>query len=177
MYSDFKSYNFNTEDNCHLIYSGKDKDTEKPVMISTWQSIHRLGPRWFEQFGMVIGDECHGFKAKSLSSIMNKAINAEYRFGTTGTLDGTQTNKIVLEGLFGPVHKVTTTVKLQEQKTLAKLDIDILLLKYDKEIRDQLYNITYQEEIDFLVTCEARNRFMMGVDQKTDLANRCRLIH
>jgi len=94
---------------------------------------------------------------------MNKAINAEYRFGTTGTLDGTQTNKMVLEGLFGPVHKVTTTVKLQEQKTLAKLDIDILLLKYDKEIRDQLYNITYQEEIDFLVTCEARNRFIRNL--------------
>ena len=94
---------------------------------------------------------------------MNKAVNAEYRFGTTGTLDGTQTNKMVLEGLFGPVHKVTTTAKLQEQKTLAKLDIDILLLKYDKEIREKLSNITYQEEIDFLVTCEARNRFLRNL--------------
>ena len=168
MYSDFNSYNFDVEDNCHLIYSGKDKDTEKPVMISTWQSIHKLGPRWFEQFGMVIGDECHGFKAKSLSSIMNKSVNAEYRFGTTGTLDGTQTNKMVLEGLFGPVHKVTTTVKLQEQKTLAKLDIDILLLQYEKEIREQLHNITYQEEIDFLVSNEKRNRFIRNLALSLD---------
>jgi len=162
MSNDFTEYGFDPN-LFHKIYSGKDKETNKPVLISTWQSIHKLGPQWFEKFGMVIGDECHGFKAKSLSSIMNKAFNAEYRFGTTGTLDGTSVNQMVLEGLFGPVLRVTTTAKLQEEKTLAKLNIDIIVLKYNQEIKKTLANATYQEEIDFLVSCDARNKFLRNL--------------
>ena len=30
----------------------------------------------------------------------DQVCNAKYRIGTTGTLDGTQTHKLVLEGLF-----------------------------------------------------------------------------
>ncbi len=163
MYSDFTDYGFDADANCHQIYSGRDKDTEKRIIITTWQSIHRLSGKWFENFGAIFGDECHGFKAKSLSSIMNKAINAEYRFGTTGTLDGTETNKLVLEGLFGPVMKVTTTAKLQKEKKLANLNIDIIQLQYAKEIRDTLKEATYQDEIDFIVSCDARNRFIRNL--------------
>jgi len=163
MYNDFQSYGFDVESNCHKIYSGKDKETNKKIIITTWQSIHRLSAPWFKQFDCVFGDECHGFKAKSLSSIMNKAIDAEYRFGTTGTLDGTNVNKLVLEGLFGPVHKVTTTYKLQESKQLSKLDIDMIVLKYKEETRAQLSNIHYQGEIDFIVGNEKRNRFIRNL--------------
>ena len=101
MYSDFAQYGYNVETNVHRIYSGKDKTTEKRVVVSTWQSVHRLQPQWFQQFGCVFGDECHGFKSKSLMTIMNKCSEAEFRFGTTGTLDGAQTHELVLQGLFG----------------------------------------------------------------------------
>lgn len=163
MYSDFRDYGYNVEDNCHLIYSGKDKDTDKKVVITTWQSIHKLHPTWFTKFGCIFGDECHGFKAKSLSSIMNKAINAEYRFGTTGTMDGTATHQMVLEGLFGPTHRVTTTAKLQKENTLAKLDIDIILLNYSDEEKQKVKNATYQEEIEYIVGYSARNRFIRNL--------------
>jgi len=132
MYTDFKDYGMLVEKAVHKIYSGHDKNTDKRVIISTWQSIYKLPKRWFEQFGMILGDECHGFKSKSLSSIMNKATEAEYRFGTTGTLDGTQTHQLVLEGLFGPVYQVTTTRDLQDNDTLAPLDITVLLLEYSE---------------------------------------------
>lgn len=168
MFKDFADYGYDSEENCHIIYSGKDKDSDKKIIISTWQSIHKLHPKWFEQFGMVIGDECHGFKAKSLSSIMNKAINAEYRFGTTGTLDGTETNKMVLEGLFGPVNKVTTTAKLQADKQLANLNIDIILLEYEEAIRNNLRDATYQEEIDFIVGHSGRNNFIRNLTCSLD---------
>ena len=163
MYKDFKDYGFDSENNCHKIYSGKDKETDKQIIISTWQSINKLPNVWFEKFGCVFGDECHGFKAKSLSSIMNKAINAEYRFGTTGTLDGTQTNEMVLEGLFGPVERVTTTKELQDEETLAKLNIKVLLLDYEEETRKSFENKTYQEEIDFIVSHEGRNRLISNL--------------
>ena len=167
MAKDFTDYGFDSE-LFHKIYSGKDKETNKRIIITTWQSIYKLGPKWFEDFGCVFGDEVHGFKSKSLSSIMNKCVNAEYRFGTTGTLDGTQTHKMVLEGLFGPVRKVTTTVALQEKNQLAKLDIDIIQLNYTKEERDSLKDAKYQDEIDFLVSHEKRNRFIRNLALSLD---------
>jgi hypothetical protein len=107
MYSDFGDYSrkdtWSHEENCHRIYSGREKiGVSQRIIISTWQSIYKLPASWFNSFGMVIGDEAHNFKAKSLTSIFEKCTEAKYRIGTTGTLDGTQTHQLVLEGLFGP---------------------------------------------------------------------------
>ena len=161
MYSDFGDYGDNSD--CHKIYSGKDKVTDKNIIISTWQSIYKLPPGWFEQFGCVVGDECHGFKSKSLTTIMSKCKEAEYRFGTTGTLDGSQTHELVLQGLFGKVYRVTTTKKLQDADTLAKLKINVLLLKYPEEVRKNWGKQDYQHEIDYLVTHTARNNLIRNL--------------
>jgi len=174
MYSDFADYSshdttFDAKEMCHTIFSGKPKtNIEQRVFISTWQSVYKLPGTWFDQFGAVFGDECHGFKSKSLTSIMNKSRRAEYRFGTTGTLDGTQTHQLVLEGLFGRLFDVTTTKKLQEDNTLAQLDISLLTLKYPKSVTNDWGKRTYQEEIDYIVRNEARNRFIknLALDQK-----------
>lgn len=168
MVSDFEDYGMLTDNAVHKIYSGKDKNTTKRVIVSTWQSIYKFPPTWFKKFGMVIGDECHGFKSKSLSSIMNKATEAKYRYGLTGTLDGTQTHKLVLEGLFGPVYQVTKTVELQNDGTLAPLDIDVLVLKYNEEVRKAWDAKTYQDEIDWIVRHDARNRFIRNLAVSTD---------
>ena len=167
MYQDFKDYG-QLEKGMHRIYSGKDKNHDSAIVISTWQSIYKLPKKWFEQFGMIIGDECHGFKSKSLSSIMNKATEAKYKIGCTGTLDGTQTHKLVLEGLFGPVYQVTTTKNLQDDKTLAALNISVLALTYSEETRRNAKDYTYQAEIDFLISHEKRNKFIrnLALDQK-----------
>jgi len=163
MHSDFKDYGMDIDELTHKIYSGKDKNTNKRVIISTWQSIYKLPAKWFKQFGMVVGDECHGFKSKSLSSIMNKSTEAKYRYGLTGTLDGTQTHKLMLEGLFGPVYKVTTTKQLQDNETLAPLDIKVLLLTYSEEIRKSFGKRDYQDEIDFIIGNDARNRLIRNL--------------
>ena len=165
MNSDFKSYGY---DESHLVYSGKDKNTHKRIMISTWQSIHRLNIDWFDQFGLVFGDECHGFKAKSLTSIMHKARQAKYRFGTTGTLDGSQTHELVLQGLFGKIFKVTTTRKLQDSDTLAQLNISMIMLNHSNEIKNDFSKKTYHEEIDYLINNTNRNSFIskLASDQK-----------
>lgn len=173
MYSDFEDYSqlddsFDVEKECHRIYSGKPKmNMSQRIFISTWQSVYKLPGAWFEQFGTVFGDECHGFKSKSLTSIMNKCREAEYRFGTTGTLDGTQTHRLVLEGLFGKVYNVTTTKKLQDDSTLAPLDISVLLLQYPPEIRKNFGKRQYHDELDYIVTNEARNKMIskLALDQ------------
>lgn len=162
MTNDFEEYNM-PKGLAHKIYSGKDKDTDAPIIVSTWQSIYKLPKAWFEQFGMIIGDECHGFKSKSLMNIMNKATEAVYRYGTTGTLDGTQTHELVLQGLFGKIYKVTTTKKLQDNETLAPLDINRLELNWPEEFRKAFGKKTYQEEIEEIVTNEKRNKFITNL--------------
>jgi superfamily II DNA or RNA helicase len=163
MYNDFADYGMLVENGCHKIYSGKEKMTNAGVVISTWQSIYKLPGKWFEQFGCIVGDECHGFKSKSLNSIMNKSREAEYRWGTTGTLDGTQTHELVLQGLFGKTFNVTTTKKLQDNDTLAKLNISVIKLKYPEELRKNRGTQTYQEEIDLIVRNESRNKFIRNL--------------
>ena len=167
MSSDFIQYGGNPDD-IHKIYSGKDKQFKQPICISTWQSIYKLPKDWYQQFGMVIGDECHGFKSKSLMNIMNKATEAKYRYGTTGTLDGTQTHELVLQGLFGKTFKVTTTKKLQDSGTLAELNINRLVLDYSADARRECEQKSYQDEIEFIVTNEKRNRLIrnLALDQK-----------
>jgi superfamily II DNA or RNA helicase len=172
MSSDFIDYSefddsFNA-DEIHKIYSGRPKVPEdQRIVVTTWQSIYKLPTEWFQDYGMVIGDEAHNFKAKSLGSIMGNLKDAEFRVGTTGTLDGTQTHKLVLEGHFGPVFKVTGTKDLIESGALSELDINVLLLKYDEEIRRSLKKAKYQEEIDWIVRNEKRNKFIanLALDQ------------
>ena len=172
MYSDFADYSqtddWSSEDECHRIYSGREKyNIEKRVIITTWQSIYKEKLQWFEDFGMVVGDEAHNFKAKSLTAILEKCVNAELRIGTTGTLDGTQTHQLVLEGLFGPVHQVTTTKKLIDEQSLSELDINVLILKYSDDICKAMTKSTYQQELDFIVQYDPRNNFItnLALDQ------------
>jgi superfamily II DNA or RNA helicase len=158
MVGDFSKYGWDVESNCHKIYSGQEKNTNKDVVVTTWQSIYQMPKKWFEQYGAVIGDEAHLFKAKSLTGIMNKMHNCKYRVGFTGTLDGSQTNKLVLEGLFGPVKQVTETKKLIDKGYLSNLEIKILLLKHNSTIFE-----SYHEEIDYICRSDKRNKFIRNL--------------
>jgi len=155
MYTDFQDYGWSSDKHCQKIYQGYTTKIEKDVVISTWQSIYKMPRKYFDQFGCVIGDEAHMFKAKSLTGIMTKMHHCKYRFGLTGTLDGTQTHQLVLEGLFGAVEKVVTTKQLIDKNTLAKLKIKCVILKH-QEIREKM---TYAEELEYLVTNEKRTDF------------------
>jgi len=159
MYSDFIDYGWN-EKYMQKIYSGHDKEVTKSVVISTWQSIYKFPKKYFEQFGLVVGDEAHLFKAKSLTTIMSKLEQCKYRFGLTGTLDGMQTHRLVLEGLFGTLNKVITTKELIDKKTLAEFKIKSLVLTYPEHECKLVKDMKYQDEIDFIVTHPKRNEFI-----------------
>jgi len=163
LFKDFKDYGYNSERNVHKIYQGHDKETNKRVIITTWQSIYNMPKKWFSDIGTVIGDEAHLFKAVSLTKIMTKLTKCKYRIGLTGTLDGTKTHKLVLEGLFGNVNKVVSTTELQEKGKLAALKIFCLVLQHGKTERDFLKDKSYQEEMDFLVSNTKRNKFIRNL--------------
>jgi len=158
MIKDFKDYGWNADEYCHTIYSGKDKNTDKPVVISTWQSIYKFPKRYFDDIDCVIGDEAHLFKSKSLTGIMTKLHNAKYRFGFTGTLDGSKTHKWVLEGLFGHCEKVTKTDDLIKQGFLSNFRVKVLVCKHEsKSFAD------YHEEMEYIVTHPKRNNLIKNL--------------
>lgn len=161
--TDFADYGFESDRFVHRIFGGEDKQTNKPITISTWQSLYKLPKKYFEQFDVIIGDEAHLFKAKSLASIMENLTNSKFRFGFTGTLDGTKTHKLVLEGLFGTVRKVTTTKELMTQGHVADFTIKCLLLKHSDSICQAAKNFTYPQEIEYLVLNESRNKFISNL--------------
>ena len=159
MYTDFEDYGWSSGTYCQKVYQGYTTKIEKDVVISTWQSVYKMPKKYFEQFDCVIGDEAHMFKAKSLTSIMTKLHQCKYRFGFTGTLDGTETHRLVLEGLFGSVEQVVTTKELIDKKTLANLKIKCITLKHPEK-RERM---TYAEELDYLVSKDTRNKFILDL--------------
>lgn len=168
MYQDFQNYSqhdrtFDPKKEIHTISAGARKYTDKNIVISTWQSIYKLPKTYFEQFEAVIGDEVHLFQAKSLVGIMEKCHNADVRIGTTGTLQDSQTHQLVLEGLFGKAEKLVSTKELMDSKTLAKLSINCIILKYPEEVCKEITNLKYHEEIDFILHNKTRNRFIRNL--------------
>jgi superfamily II DNA or RNA helicase len=119
-----------------------------------------MGEEFFSQFDTVIGDEAHLFKAKSLIGIMTKMPTTKYRFGMTGTLDGAEVNELVLEGLFGKVERLVKTKDLMDAGHVADLAIKVLVLKHEQALSREA---SYQDEIDRIVSSDARNRFIRNL--------------
>lgn len=167
MYADFQSYSQNNgwkaSESCSKIYSGYSKENLNDIVISTWQSVYELPKKFFESYQVVYGDEAHTFKAKSLTGIMHKMVNTPYRIGTTGTLDGTKTHKLVLEGLFGSVYKVTSTRQLMDDNQLSELKIFGLVLQYPDDVKKACKDNKYPDEMDFLCGYEPRNKFIRNL--------------
>lgn len=168
MKSDLDSYGF-PNDLIQVIMGGHDKEFKSPVVVSTWQSIYKLPREHFESIGIIFGDECHGFSGDSLTTLMNKCVNADYRIGLTGTLNGTKIHELQVKSLFGPVHQMVKTKELQERGILAPLSITILELQYPKQINKHVDKLrksgkgaeSYKNEIDFVIADEKRRQFVV----------------
>ena len=99
MMSDFEDYSQGKFTDMHGISGGVDKNTDKRVVVSTWQSIHKKSAGYFAQFGSVLVDEVHHAQSKSIQGIMNKLVVCPDRIGMTGTIQEAKTHELVLKGL------------------------------------------------------------------------------
>lgn len=166
MVSDFIAYGWtDADDYIHKITGGVDKHTTKPVVVSTWQSIHKLPESWFYRFTAVLGDEAHTFKAESLQSIMAAVPHCVFRIGCTGTLDDAKANSLTVESAFGPAHRVARTAELQQQGHLTNVRIQGHFLQYGKYDKYQLkeHHRKYTEEIEYLVAHSGRMRWLTNL--------------
>jgi superfamily II DNA or RNA helicase len=173
LFSDFEDYahfaDWDVSNHTHKIFQGQDKITEKPLIISTWQSLHNIKQNsFFQEFDFIITDEVHTAKATSLTGILEKCSNASYRIGLTGTLDNLKVNEKTLIGLFGSIIKVITTKELIDRKQVANFRIKCLVLKYDEKTCKAIKKFKYQEEIKYLVTNDKRNNFIKNLSLSLD---------
>ena len=136
---------------------------EPKIYTGTWQSLVKLPRSWFDKFGVVICDEAHHAKSTSIKKIMENMVNTPYRFGFTGSLDGTETNEMVIEGLFGPTKSFVTTIELIKKGIVSDFKINAILFQYSDEYRKLLYKVDYDKEIDFIVGFEPRNKFIRNL--------------
>ena len=155
MTKDFIDYGY--EERICKIYSGQEV-FDAPITITTWQSFSKAPKDVMQSFDVVFGDEAHLFKAQTLKGILEKMKTTAIRFGTTGTLDGSEVHRLQLEGMFGPVKKVISSSELMEQGTIAQINIDCLILRHPK-----MKKMSYQDEMDYLVSNEKRNHFIVNL--------------
>lgn len=157
--SNFNEYGYDTENNCALIYSGKDKNIDKNFISSTWQSIVDMPEEWFKQFDVVIWDEAHKASAKSAISIMNKLYECKYRFAFTGTIDGSKgPNETTIKGLFGPIYKGITLRELINSGRIVEPKITFVYFEYNDTDRKLLKKNKFNSDFEENLLCTHVNR-------------------
>jgi superfamily II DNA or RNA helicase len=164
---------WDAEENMHLITAGVEKETDKKIVVSTWQSMVKQPAAYLNQFDLFMGDEAHHFDAKSLNTIMKKMTNVPIKHGFTGTLDGSAVHKLVLEGMFGKAHYPITTKEMMDKGYSTQMEIKAIQLEYPvedckkikvKEVtaigKKKTRNRKYPEENDLICQHEKRNKFV-----------------
>lgn len=160
---DFHDYSNGTFTDMHGITGGVTKDTDARVVITTWQSVFKQPAGWFAQFGSVCVDEVHHATAKSIQGIMDKLLICPDRIGLTGTLKDCKTHQLSLKGMFGPSRKMISTKELMERDQIADMKVRILQLKYTDDDRKKVKSMNYNDEVDFLVNHEGRNKLIAKI--------------
>lgn len=164
MFNDFRDYSkhnsWSVEDNVHVITGGIEKHSESAVYVSTWQSLYTQPKEYFAQFDVVLIDETHMAQANSIKKILESSVNAKVKVGLTGTLQDTKTHILTIQGLLGPIYKVSKTHELQDREILAPIDVKMIMLEHSIEDRRKAKDLKYQQEIDFLLEHKNRNKFI-----------------
>ena len=136
---DFQEYQefFTTE----TVWAKGEYCEESNMTIGTYQSLVKradvrsktYNPKWFNKFDVVIVDEAHHLKCKSIDTIMKLPFmkNVKLRFGFSGTLPEEGTiDSFCAHSLMGPTIQDLTSAELIEQGILAKPDITQVRINY-----------------------------------------------
>jgi len=167
MTSDFMEYNGGDskcviEREIHQITGGKDKDSNKQIYISTWQSIFNLEESYFSKFKALIVDEVHRSTAQSITKISEQCENAEYRLGVTGTIQKAKTAQIVIKGLLGKIYNIAKTRELQDKGILSNIKIYGFVLRYPETIRKNANIVLNNDYLESLEKATSEKDFCLS---------------
>lgn len=152
--SDIESYNlgFLTK-NLEVLGGGNKASFDKPLLISTWQSLANTDKR---DFDFLIADECHRYSSDVTSDIITELGKTKMRWGFTGTVPDEASDKMLLEGLFGPVFNMVSARQLINAGLGTPIVINALWLNYSDSVLNR-FRDQYQKALKALKEYEPRN--------------------
>jgi len=164
MFGDFKDYNFKgIEENVHVIYSGKDKNFNKPITVTTWQSGIRMDPKDYEELDYVFIDEAHLAKGDSLQMLLSNSKNCLYKVGFTGTLPKAHADRFTLTATLGKSEKIITAQGLIDRGYATPVNIINMYLNYPEDEKNLVKKMKYPQEIKFLEEHYIRNNYIARI--------------
>jgi superfamily II DNA or RNA helicase len=160
-FSDYSGGKISTDTVIHLIYSGQDKKSCKPIHFSTFQSLYKLPGSFYDTYDCVAGDEIHLAQSSSYVKILENCRDIKYRFGFTGTLSSkNKTHRLVVQGLLGQAKQFTTTAELIERKEASDIQITCVILDYSDETKSANKKTKYAQEFALICNHVRRNSFI-----------------
>ena len=169
MYDDFKDYGYdNIDDEVERLGGGHEATFDKPVLISTWQSLQNKDAEFFEKYSAVFVDEVHGSKASVLSKIMKWCTNAYYKIGTTGTLPNDKCDLLQIREVVGEVIFELKSKELIDAGVLTKIKIANIIAKYPAEFIKKNKGRSYPEEVKMVEEYQDRNKVLELILSHTD---------
>lgn len=176
MYSDFKEYNWTDIEKYTKQMGGEHKGTkdlsEKPLIISTWQTLQHINSKEFDIFDSVISDECHTISGDTLDNILKNAVNAKWKLGLTGTIPRAKTDKLQLLGTLGRIYQVINSAGLISRNLAADLRINCIYMLYNKDDIEfsKKNKFKYPDEEKFITSHIARNWKVSSILNKLSLS-------
>ena len=173
---DFMDYNFANRVNIKIqqIYSGQKIREGRNVVIGTYQSLVKKGKEYFEQFDAVIVDETHKAKSTSIKTILAKCVNAEYRYGLSGTIPKNGTlDRLTLMAYTGPLISEVSANFLQQEGYIANCKVKVIEMDYASETAKNAFTEmalnkyenkdVFQLEQNYIIQSEPRLNFICNV--------------
>lgn len=172
MFSDFRDYGWDDlEDHVEMLYSGKKPTFKKEILISTWQSLEKEDPEFFEVYDACVVDECHQAKCNVVTRLLKLMHNAEYKIGTSGTLPTEISEQLQINSVIGNVLFELKSCELIARGYLTKLNIAAIFLKYPLSFIEENKERTYQEEVKMVEEYPNRNKVLNFIIDHTSPMN------
>lgn len=158
LYGDFEEYGMDVKKNLHRIYSGKSSETNKPIIVTTFQSLKSIKRSILKDIDAVFVDEAHNSSNNTLKTFLCTMSHCKYKLGFTGTLSGNRCDDSLVKGLFGEVVEVITPKQLIEMGYAPKLEIKVHVLRHPTK---KFY--AYEDEVEHICSNEIRNEYIKSL--------------
>lgn len=133
-------------DKCPVGIVGDGQINIRQITVAMVQSVNRLPPELFNDFGIAIFDEVHHLGAKIFYEIASRT-KTEYLFGLTATPWREDGKELMLEAGAGPIISHVTISDLIKRKYLAKPHIRAIRIPPMMFDRRDNYQTVYKKAI------------------------------
>lgn len=170
---DFIEYNYKNKVKykTQQIYAGQKIKEDSDIVIGTYQSLVKKKEEYFNIFDVVMVDETHRVKSKSIKDILENCRHTDYCFGLSGTIPKRGTlDRLTLMAYTGPLISEITANFLQKNDYIAKCRVKIIQMDYiDEKTKQAFKNLSKDYDIDGNKLFTLEQKFIIENNKRRDL--------